>query len=149
MPPRNGAMPARAFLFYAEDLAMRALPAELPRPQRKVMWTILQLHFGDPAVHFELQPQPSRGRVELGLHFEGPPEANDAAAAFVAARAADLIPTLGPAWELEAWTASWRRLHRTFPFDRLDEDLARQVGLELTRALVILHPVVTSISQAR
>src|SRR5258708_15911635 len=102
------------------------------------MWTILQLHFGNPAVHFELQPQPSRGRVELGLHFEGRPEANDAAAAFVAQRAPELIPRLGPRWELEAWTASWRRLHRTFPFEVLDARRAPDGRRELTEALTLL-----------
>jgi hypothetical protein len=77
---------AREFVFACEDRAMRDLPAGLPPPERKVMWTILQLHFGDPNVHFELQPQPSRGLVELGLHFEGPVEANDAWAERIAAR---------------------------------------------------------------
>lgn len=133
-------MGARDFLFYAEDLAMRDLPGTVPRPQRKVMWTILQLHFGDPAAHFELQPQPSRGRMELGLHFEGPAEANDAAAARIAARAGEIMPELGDGWELEAWTASWRRIHRTFPFEALTEPLAREVAGELVRAMVVLHP---------
>lgn len=71
------------------------------------MWTILQLHFGDPDVHFELQPQPSRGIVELGLHFEGTPEANNLWAAYIASRAGDLIGPWGTIGELEAWTASW------------------------------------------
>lgn len=133
---------AREFVFLAEELAMAALPGEHPRPERKVMWTTLQLHYGNPAVHFELQPQVHRGLVELGLHFEGTPEANDAWAARLAARAGELMAALGHEWELEAWTASWRRLHRTFAFETLTHDLAQEVAEELTKAVRVLTPII-------
>ena len=122
---------------------MGALPGEFPRPERKVMWTTLQLHFGDPAVHFELQPQPSRGIVELGLHFEGAAEANDVWAARIGANANAIAAALGPEWELEVWTASWRRLHRTWRFTDLTAGLADEVGAEFAKALAVLEPLVT------
>lgn len=124
---------------------MAALPAAFPRPERKVMWTILQMHYGDPDVHFELQPQPSRGIVELGLHFEGTLEANDLWAAYIAENAGDLIGPLGPAWELEVWTATWRRLHRTFVFAQLTPELADEVAGELTKVLTLLQPVIAAV----
>lgn len=133
---------AREFVFFCEDLAMAGLPAAFPRPERRVMWTILQLYWGDPWVHFELQPQVGRGIVELGLHFEGTAEANEAGAAVIARRAEELLGALGPGWELEEWTASWRRLHRTFRFSALTADLGREVAGELGRAMLALHPVV-------
>lgn len=134
------ALKAREFLFLAEDLALRALPASVPPPERRVMWTILQLSWGIPHFHIELQPQPSRGIVELGLHFEGPVEANDARAELVAASAHLLIPALGTAWELELWTPSWRRLHRVFPFETLDRPLAEAVAAEMAAAIPRLYP---------
>ncbi len=143
MPNRDGTLKAREFLFFAEDQAMAALPGEFPRPERKVEWTILQLHFGDPRAHIELQPQVARGQVELGLHFEGQVEANDAYAARLAANAVALMAALGPGWELEEWTASWRRLHRTFPASALTTALGREVGAQLANALVTLHPYLT------
>ena len=133
---------AQEFVFACEEAAMRGLPADLPRPQRKVMWTTLQLHFGDPNVHFELQPRVSHGMIELGLHFEGPLEANDIWAERLASRAASLAPELGPEWELEAWTASWRRLHRIWRTSNLTEGLAREVGEELGRVMRVLGPVI-------
>lgn len=138
----NGKLGAREFLFLAEEEAMAGLAEELRPPGRKVMWTILQLFYGDPRVHFELQPQPSRGQVELGLHFEGPVELNDVRASIVARDACRWMAALGPAWELEAWTASWRRLHRTFPFETLDRALALEVAAELRKAVETLGPVV-------
>lgn len=106
------------------------------------MWSILQLHYGNPDVHFELQPRPSRQQVELGLHFEGAPEANDAWARELARRAPELMSALGDEWELEEWTASWRRLHRVFRFERLNAELADVVAAELVKALTVLGPVV-------
>lgn len=134
-------MKAREFLFYTEDLAYAALPDGVPRPERRVMWTILQFHWGQPAAHIELQPQLSRRVVELGLHFEGPAEWNDALAGRVAAHAPELMAALGEGWELEEWTASWRRLHRTYPVeDHLTTALGREVADGLARALRVLRP---------
>ena len=143
MPNRDGTLKAREFVFYCEDQALAALPDGFPRPERRVMWTILQLHYGNPQIHFELQPHVARGIVELGLHFEGPPEVNDAWAARVASHARELSAALGPEWELEEWTASWRRLHRTWRFTTLTADLAREVAEQLGRALVTLQPLIT------
>ncbi len=141
MPALNGTLKAREFVFFCEDLALAALPASVPRPERRVMWTILQIHFGDPRVHFELQPQVARGIIELGLHFEGPVELNDRWAALVAGRATEIAAALGDSWELEEWTASWRRLHRTWPFSTLTVELGREVAAQLAAAIEVLYPM--------
>ena len=140
VPTKDGRMQAREFLFYVEDLAMAAVPKDIPRPERKVMWTILQFSWGHPAAHIEVQPQPSRALVELGLHFEASAEENELWAQRVAERAGDLQAELGPEWELEEWTASWRRLHRTFRFEHLSGALGREVAAELTKAVTLLWP---------
>jgi len=140
VPTRDGRLKTREFLFYTEDQAFAALPADFPRPQRVAMWTILQYHWGVPAAHIELQPQMGRRIVELGLHFEGPAEWNDALALRVAEHAGALMADLGDSWELEEWTASWRRLHRTWTFEELTTALGQEVGAELARALQVLRP---------
>lgn len=142
MPTGNGVMQTREFVFLTEELAMRSLPPDVPVPERKVMWTILQLHYGDPTVHFEVQPHNARRQIELGLHFEGPVERNDLWASRLAARGPELMAALGDSWELEEWTLSWRRLHRIFPFERLDAGLAQAVADELVKALTVLGPVI-------
>lgn len=135
-------MKAREFLFACEDLAMARLGTGLPAPQRRVMWTILQLHYGDPDVHFELQPQVARGQVELGLHFEGLLENNEAWALKIAGNTAPIAGTLGPEWELEEWTASWRRLHRVFRFEKLTRALADEVAEQFALLLTTLQGLV-------
>ncbi|MEX0781905.1 MAG: hypothetical protein WD557_04585 [Dehalococcoidia bacterium] len=142
MPTRDGTMKTREWVFYAEEVAMRALPAELAPPERKVMWTVLQFHYGDPNVHFEVNPSPGRQQVELGLHFEGPPGSNDAWVTELARRGPEYMAALGDEWELEEWTASWRRLHRVLRFERLDTEFAHVVAGELVKAFTVLGPFV-------
>ena len=138
---------ATEFVFACEDLAMRSLPAGLPRPERKLMWTTLQLHYGNPNAHFELQPQVSRGQVELGLHFEGRVEQNDVWAVGLAERACELMAALGDGWELEEWTSTWRRLHRVFRFDQLSAELSHEVGQQLGNAITVLQPFVAACAE--
>jgi hypothetical protein len=52
------------------------------------------------------------------------------------------MAALGDEWELEEWTASWRRLHRVFRFERLNADLGEHVADELVKALTVLAPFV-------
>lgn len=140
MPTRDGTLKVREFVFFCEDQALAGLPADFPALERRVMWTILQLNYGEPQNHFEINPSLGRRQVELGLHFEGAVEQNDAWALRLAERAGELMAALGPGWELEEWTASWRRLHRVFKFTKLTTDLGREVGAELCKALQVLGP---------
>ncbi|MCA9831971.1 MAG: hypothetical protein R3B97_03130 [Dehalococcoidia bacterium] len=135
MPPRNGALKAREFLFLCEDQALPLVPSTLRPSGRSVMWTILQLHYGDPKIHYELQPMPSRNQVELGLHFEATIDRNDAWASLIAHHAAPLQAELGSSWELEIWTASWRRLHRVYHAEALTTTLAAEVAGDLARLI--------------
>lgn len=135
MPDWQGALKAREFLFLCEDLALTGFDAGAAGLQRRLMWTILQYYAQRPWVHLELQPQLSRGVVELGLHFEGTLEANEAAAAELVRRPGPLLARLGDDWELEVWTPTWRRFHRVFAFERLTAGLAREVAAEF-RALL-------------
>ncbi len=138
----EAAMKARQFLFFAEDHAMAMLDADIARPQRKLMWTILQFHHGDETMHYEIQPHVGRGQVELGLHFEADADTNEQRAQLLAAHSPLLQAQLGPEWELEEWTASWRRLHRVYRFTRLTATLGRTVGDDLARLMVVTAPLI-------
>jgi hypothetical protein len=124
---------------------MAQVPADLRPPERIVMWTILQLHYGDAKVHFELQPQPARSLVEVGLHFEGDPDRNEALAQKIAARP-DLPALHGDDWELEEWTASWRRLHIAFPAPVLTRSLASEAAAAFSRLICETGELVRELS---
>ncbi|MEO6044855.1 MAG: hypothetical protein ABIQ47_13195 [Tepidiformaceae bacterium] len=141
MPTRSGSLKVREFVFFCEDQALAGLPEGFRKLERKVMWTILQLNYGEPQNHFEINTSLGRRQIELGVHFEGRVEQNDIWAFRLSERACELMAALGPGWELEEWTASWRRLHRVFKFTKLTTDLGREVGAELCKALQVLGPI--------
>jgi hypothetical protein len=77
--------------------------------------------------------------IELGLHFEASAEENEAWSQRLIERADDIHVTL-PEWEFEEWTASWRRLHRTYALERLTGELGREVAAEMAKAVAFLWP---------
>jgi hypothetical protein len=142
VPNKDGTLKAREFVFFCEDQILTGWPAGTPEPTRKVMWTTLQFHWGEQRVHFELQPMMGRRLVEAGLHFEGPEAMNEAWSVALGRHADELIPELGFEWELEDWTKSWRRLHRSYHFDKLTADLGREIAAELRRGMLTLYPFI-------
>ena len=74
-------------------------------------------------------------------HIEGPHEWSREVAAQMACRADDLRAALGPEWELEDWTASWSRLHTTFPLATLTEPVAEEVAAATCRLIEGTEPV--------
>ena len=140
-PPTPARLATRPFLDDVRDRALAALPESLGVPQSRVVFTSLQVHFGDPRLHYEVWPVRKTGRIELGLHLEGPQEWSRAVAMRLAAHADELRAALGPSYELEDWTASWCRLHRTLPLRRLDATLAAEVGASLAALIVATEPL--------
>ena len=139
-------MGTRPFLLEVEAAALQGLSASLGTPVSRVVFSSLQVHFGDPRLHYEVWPVRKTGRVELGLHLEGPQEWSRAVALSLAAEADELRAELGPGYELEDWTASWCRLHRTMPLQRLDAMLATEVAAALKTLICAAEPGVRRLS---
>jgi hypothetical protein len=101
---------------------------------------LMKLHFGDPAFHFEAWHHTGAGRLEVGLHFEGPAAENQAAFEFFRARMVEVKASL-PRAELEPWDRGWSRLYETLPAARLDEEVLRQSVDCLAQYVVTLQPL--------
>ena len=136
--PRLG---TREFLYQVRDSALTALTPALGEPRSRVVFSSLQVHFGDPRLHYEVWPVRKTGLMELGLHAEGPQDWSRAVAEGLAAAADELREMLGAGYELEDWTASWCRLHRTLPLRRLDDALAVEAGEALRELIEASEPV--------
>ena len=101
----------------------------------------MQLYRDDPRLHYEVWVQRKTGRIEVGLHFEGEQEANYRWAEALGRRVLELQAGLGPGVELEEWTRSWTRLHRTLPLRELDEELAGEVAEVLICFIRVMEPI--------
>jgi hypothetical protein len=102
---------------------------------------LLKLHYGRPEIHFEAWHHTGAGKLEVGLHFEGPAELNQRAFEFFRPRMVEIKASL-PRAELEPWDRGWSRLYETLAAPQLDE-LVLQGAIERLAAYIItLQPLV-------
>jgi len=137
------AMRVAEFLTMVNERAMAMLPdavrdAATSRASSAWLW----VHYHDPKVHFEVWLARKTGRIEIGLHFEGPREFSYRWAERMAPHMPEIQARLGPHVELEEWTASWARVHQTVPYDPLSEPLADEVARRFAETITVLQPIV-------
>ena len=133
-------MRTRDFLMLVQERLEPLLPPELRSFQARVRFTLLQVYFDHPSLHYEVWPQKKTCRIEIGLHFEGDGETNYRWAAVLAKRMPEVQAALGPAMELEEWTPTWTRLHQTLPMGTLDEGEADEVAKRLAALMQTMEP---------
>ncbi len=102
---------------------------------------LLKLHYGQPQVHYEAWHHTGAGKLELGLHFEGPAELNQQALDFFRPRMVEVKASL-PRAELEPWDRGWSRLYETLPAPNLDEQVLQSAIERLAAYIVTLQPLV-------
>jgi hypothetical protein len=130
------------FMSLVRERTISLLPEELRGVNARVRFVWLQLHYHTPMVHYEVWLTRKTGRIEIGLHFEGPREFSYRWAEVMAPHMAEIQGRLGPQVELEEWTASWTRIHQTLPYDPLSEALAGEVAGRLAQMIEVLQPIV-------
>ena len=139
-------MKTKEFLTEAAELVRAQLPASLGTPGVSgPAGSLVKLYFGDPNVHYEMWVRKRMGILETGLHFEGLAEKNSRCLEAMRTEYADLVSSLGPEVRAEEWDKSWTRVHRTFEFDSLDEDLLIIVAGNVSQMVRVLEPAVRSI----
>jgi hypothetical protein len=137
----GGAMRAQGFLLAVRDRTAASLLQELRDFHSRIFYGTLQIHYGNPRVHYEVWLVHKTGRIEIGLHFESEREENTRAAAALAPHVHAIRAVAGEDAELEQWTASWTRLHVTLPLGPLNEDLCAEVALRLSGLITATRPL--------
>lgn len=135
-------MRIKDFLNAAYDALPQQLPEDLRGHKWRIRWSLLQVYFGKPTIHYEVWVQRKARRIEIGLHFECEREESYRWAEVLAPRAIEIQAQLGPNVELEEWTKSWTRLHETLHLETdLTEELASDVANRLARYIEVLEPI--------
>ena len=102
---------------------------------------LLKMHYGRPELHFEAWHHSGEGRLEVGLHFEGPAELNRQAFDFFRTHMVEVKAALRRA-ELEPWDRGWSRLYETIPAPVLDEQVMDRAIDLMTEYITALQPMV-------
>jgi hypothetical protein len=102
---------------------------------------LLKLHYGRPEFHYESWHHTGAGKLEVGLHFEGPAGLNQQALDFFRPRMVEVKASL-PRAELEPWDRGWSRLYETLPALQLDELVLQGAIDRLAAYITTLQPLV-------
>ena len=132
----------REFLALVHEGVVARLGADLDGFQWRQRFSYVQYYRGSPNVHYEVWAQRKTGRLEIGLHFEGERDANYEAAELLAMRAPDVQMAIGREYELEEWTKSWTRLHRSFDAHALTAPLADEAAAHVVALMRGAEPIV-------
>jgi hypothetical protein len=124
----------------------KALRTRLPQPYRgfesaRGRGRLVKFHFGRSEVHYEVWHHTGAGKLEIGLHFEGPTELNQHAFDFFRSRMVEIKARL-PRAELEPWDRGWSRLYETMPAPYLDELVVTGAVERLALYITTLQPLV-------
>src|SRR3989475_13082900 len=116
-------MPMRVaeFMSLVQERTLATLPEELRNCTARIRSVWLQMHYHSPKVHYEVWLARKTGRIEIGLHFEGPRDFSYRWAELMAPHMPEIQARLGPQVGLGERTASWARIHQTASYDPLPE----------------------------
>jgi hypothetical protein len=124
----------------------KGLKARFPAPLKPFETSrgpgrLMKLHYGHPETHYEVWHHTGAGRLEVGLHFEGPAGLNQRAFDFFRARMVEVKARLQRA-ELEPWDRGWSRLYETLPAPLLDQSVLDATIETLVEYITVLQPMV-------
>jgi len=123
------------------DLVRERLPAELRDFTARNRGGLVQIHYHDPATHFEAWFHWRTSRLELGLHFEKSARDNERLFNAFDERIVEIKHELGQSIELERWDKGWARVYETWPCDKIDADFREHVVGRFARIITILQPM--------
>jgi hypothetical protein len=115
-----GELSIAEFLSGVLEAVRTRLPEELRELEARRQGSLIKLFGDEPAIHYELWLHRSRGRGELGLHFETrDAQRNRQLLEYVADDLLFLKDALDQGLEAEPWDKGWTRLYLTYPLERL------------------------------
>ncbi len=141
-------MSQRAFL---EGVPVQ-LPSHLPPPLRQFQvrrpWGgIIQIHYGEPSLHYEVgrvRPRPGQtdSAWELGFHCEARDKRLNRFLLDGFRRHLFEIKTeLGPGMEAEMWDRGWTKIYEVMVDVPTTSDAQAAMGQRLAAIITTLHPI--------
>lgn len=108
-------------------------------------YTLIQLYYERRSIHYEVWVRGgSIHALEIGLHCEADASTNAQLLALFDANLFEIKHALGVQVEAEQWTKSWTRVHELMPYEKLDENTARQCAARLAQMIQLLEPMMNT-----
>ncbi len=131
------------FLKTLPDALRPRLPVSLQGIKVRQPWRwLIQFHYGEPRLHYEVSRPRYRPGLELGFHCEtGTPELNRFLLGGFRRHLFEIKDTLGETIEAEMWDKGWTKIYEVYPEGELTESYQAGVATRLAEIIVCLHPI--------
>lgn len=125
------------------------LPAHLQKIKVRQPWRwLLQLHFGEPNLHYEVSRATGRPGLELGFHFEARDhKLNLYLLTGFRRHLFEIKDMLGESIEAEMWDRGWTKVYEVFPAADYSMEYQQQVGRRMAEIITCLHPIYVTLRQ--
>jgi hypothetical protein len=133
----------RRFLKTLPDVVIPQLAQPLRGIQvRQPYHWLLQFHYGEPSLHYEVSAARIRPGWELGFHCEArDARLNRFMLEGFRRHLFEIKDTLGDCIEAEMWDKGWTKIYEVYPDGELTEAYQSQVGARLAAIITCLHPI--------
>ena len=136
-----------AFIKSLPDALRPLLPIALQGFHVRYPWSLLQIHYGEPSLHYEVghySPQAGRNVAgwELGFHCESRDRhLNVLLLQGFRHHLFEIKETLGESVEAEMWDRGWTKIYEVYPDEPLTEAYRAAVAGRLAGIMACLHPI--------
>lgn len=138
------------FLQTLPDVVIPQLPTHWGRVQTRQPWGFLvQFHFGEPNLHYEVVKAYRTGGYEVGLHFEDKRhELNRFLLDGFRRHLLEIKHTLGDSIEAEMWDRGWTKVYEVIPEESLTTDYQERVAARLVEMINCFQPILVGLRAA-
>ncbi len=138
------ALSQKDFLRTLPDIVFSHLPRQLrDHIQVRQPWQgLVQFHFGEPRLHYEVSKAAGRLGWEIGFHCEARDKhLNRLLLDGFRRNLFEIKDMLGETVEAEMWDRGWTKIYEVFPDAPISTEYQAQIGGRLAEVIVCLHPV--------
>jgi len=141
--PATRTLSQTEFLRTLPGATIPHLPPDLQGIQVRQPWQwLLQLHYGDPNLHFEVSYISRLSGWELGFHCESRDhDLNRLLLRGFQSHLAEIKDTLGDQIEAEMWDKGWTKIYEVYPGGTTTTGYQVAVGRRLAQIICCLQPI--------
>ena len=139
------------FLQTLPNIVQSQLPAPLQESiQVRQPWRwLVQFHFGEPRLHYEVSKVSHHRGWELGLHCEArDKQLNRFLLDGFRRNLFEIKDMLGESIEAEMWDRGWTKIYEVYPDAPISAAYQAQLGNRLAQIIVCLHPIFVELRAA-
>ena len=131
------------FLRTLPDSVLPLLPPALQTIQvRQPFRWLIQFHYGEPRLHYEVSRVRRKDSWEMGFHCESQDKRlNRFLLDGFRRHLFEIKDTLGEGIEAEMWDRGWTKIYEVLPSEPLTKEFQLHVGQRLAEIILCLHPL--------